>query len=407
MTPADGDAFFTSAMTFTNPFGSCVTAEKKFRTGMQSRYMAWSSVSGVTWRAAAISCFLVFTIFSNIFSLSSFLPESLLVSLSNILFPAAVLAVSVSILLKLKVFSPHKLDNAPQRPNRLTAIELIATLFVALAIPILLRSVIKRVDILSSLMDVMAALFIILAVSQRFADGRRGLGIGGPGKLKAVGFGVLLYVGVMPWLIIVEALSAIGQKLFLHEKNQLHPVLKQLEKTHSPEQILSLVVMICIIAPIAEELFFRGLLQTLIIRTIAVVRRRDTDAEHVRGGERLAGILIAAAIFAAVHLSVTADAWSWLPALFLLGVTLGYAYERTGKLWADITIHSLFNAFAVVMIVGFHAGAPATAHTPVAKPLRGITPSSVSPAGPPQQGLRPASPDLVKLRPNGVVLHAH
>ena len=322
-----------------------------------------------------------------------------MVSLSDILFPAAVLAVSTSILLKLKVFSPSKLDNAPQRPNRLTAIELIATLFVTLATPILFRYVTKRVDILSSLMDVMAALFIILAVSQRFADGRRGLGIWGPGKLKAVGFGLLLYLGVMPWLIIVEALSAIGQKLFLHEKNQLHPVLKQLEQTHSPEQILSLVVMICIIAPIAEELFFRGLLQTMIIRTIAVVRRRDTDAEHIRGGERLAGILIAAAIFAAVHLSVTKDAWSWLPALFLLGVALGYAYERTGKLWADITIHSLFNAFAVVLIVGFHAGAPATARAPVAKPLRGMTPSSVLPPGPPQQGLRPTPHILVNSQP--------
>ncbi|MGC8560463.1 MAG: CPBP family intramembrane glutamic endopeptidase [Phycisphaerae bacterium] len=302
-----------------------------------------------------------------------------MVYLSDILFPAAILMVSATILLKLKVFSPHKLDNAPQRPNRLTAIELIATLFVALATPILLHSVIKRVDILSSLMDVMAALFIILGVSGRFADGRRGLGISGRGKLKAVGFGVLLYLGIMPWLIIVEALSALGQKWLLHEKNKLHPVLKQLEQTHSPEQILSLVVMICIIAPIAEELFFRGLLQTLIIRTIAVVRRRDTDAEHVRGGERLAGILIAAAIFAAVHLSVTADAWSWLPALFLLGIALGYAYERTGKLWADITIHSLFNAFAVVMIVGFHAGAPATAHAPTVKPQHHIMPASTLP----------------------------
>jgi hypothetical protein len=108
---------------------------------------------------------------------------------------------------------------------------------------------------------------------------------------------------------------------------------------------------------------------------------------------------MAAAIFAAVHLSVTKYAWSWLPALFLLGVALGYAYERTGKLWADITIHSLFNAFAVVMIVGFHAGAPATALAPVAKPLRGMTPSSVLPPGPPQQGLRPTPHILVKSQP--------
>lgn len=307
--------------------------------------------------------------------------ELLLVQIVGILLLTAII-ISPVILIKLRVFSPVSLREAPQRPNRLNLIDLLAALFVVFATCSIFIAVTMQVDLSSSLVDVATALFIILVFRHRFADGLHGLGIWGPGKLRAVGFGVLLYVGIMPWLIVVEALSATVQKQLLHEKNQMHPVLKQLESIHSPEQILSLVVMICIIAPIAEELFFRGLLQTVIIGTIAKLRRGDANAENVRVGERLTGILVAAGIFAAVHLSVTKDAWSWLPALFLLGVALGYAYERTGRLWADITIHALFNAFAVTLVVFGHVGAPAGAHATKHAPSDQLTPKLKMPDRP-------------------------
>ncbi len=307
----------------------------------------------------------MFTIFSNIFSSVILLLESLL--LSDILPPIFLVTLLLSpyILLRLRVFSRAALGNAPQRPNQLTYIDLAAALFIALATPFIFVIFTRRADILSSIVDLAVAAFIVFVLSARFTDGRRGLGISVPGKMQAVGFGVLLYMAVMPWLIIVEVVSAIAQKTLLHEKNQMHPVLKQIEHAHSPMQILSLVVMICIIAPIAEELFFRGLLQTLLIRGIAIWRRKDSKVTEAKAGERAAGIVIAAAIFAAVHLTVINDAWSWLPALFLLGVTLGYAYERTGKLWADITIHALFNAFAVSLIIFGHVGQPPAGRSPV------------------------------------------
>ena len=54
------------------------------------------------------------------------------------------------------------------------------------------------------------------------------------------------------------------------------------------------------------------------------------------------GILVAAGFFAAVHAE-----WNAKPALFLLGVVMGYNYERTGRLWSSIVIHMLFNAINV------------------------------------------------------------
>jgi membrane protease YdiL (CAAX protease family) len=49
-------------------------------------------------------------------------------------------------------------------------------------------------------------------------------------------------------------------------------------------------------------------------------------------------ILITAVLFAAIHLS-----WTNFGVLFVLGVALGYLYERTGNLWACMVLHGLFN----------------------------------------------------------------
>jgi membrane protease YdiL (CAAX protease family) len=39
-----------------------------------------------------------------------------------------------------------------------------------------------------------------------------------------------------------------------------------------------------------------------------------------------------------------------LPALVILGIVLGYNYERSGRLWAPIMIHALFNALSIVTV---------------------------------------------------------
>jgi membrane protease YdiL (CAAX protease family) len=57
-------------------------------------------------------------------------------------------------------------------------------------------------------------------------------------------------------------------------------------------------------------------------------------------------ILISSGLFAATH----ADTGHW-PALFVLGVCLGYAYEKSGSLFRPIFIHSLFNATSIIAVL--------------------------------------------------------
>lgn len=88
-----------------------------------------------------------------------------------------------------------------------------------------------------------------------------------------------------------------------------------------------LALLATAVAPaLAEELFFRGMLQGMLTRYLP-----------------RAGVWLAALCFAAVHLS-----WSALPALFLMGMILGRVYRDHGY-WASALFHGLYNAAVLVL----------------------------------------------------------
>jgi len=93
-----------------------------------------------------------------------------------------------------------------------------------------------------------------------------------------------------------------------------------------------------VMAPLSEELFYRGLLQSLL-------RRYVPNPWWAIG--------IASAVFATSHLGLYRD---W-PALLILAVVLGYNYERTGRLIAPIALHGLFNATMIAITLSRAHGA--------------------------------------------------
>jgi membrane protease YdiL (CAAX protease family) len=84
-----------------------------------------------------------------------------------------------------------------------------------------------------------------------------------------------------------------------------------------------------LLAPVAEEVFFRGLLQSMV--------RQYTGRPWV-------AVVLTSLFFAAVH----APLWHTLPALFALSIVLGYNYERCGRLVPSVLIHVFFNGVAMV-----------------------------------------------------------
>jgi membrane protease YdiL (CAAX protease family) len=105
-----------------------------------------------------------------------------------------------------------------------------------------------------------------------------------------------------------------------------------------------------VLAPVAEELLFRGLLFR------ALLRRRSL---HVAA-------LVSASVFALVHVDVAVSQPLALVGLTLVGMVLAYAYQRTGSLLVPIAGHAAFNGITlVVAFVGDRVLNPALIPWPI------------------------------------------
>lgn len=100
----------------------------------------------------------------------------------------------------------------------------------------------------------------------------------------------------------------------------------------TPVERLWAIGLAVVVAPITEELIFRGYLYGVVKKS----------------GGRLAAMLTSAVVFAAMHNNVPA-----IPAYVVLAIGFTLAYELTGSLWASIVMHMLFNLTPVVVILCF------------------------------------------------------
>lgn len=118
---------------------------------------------------------------------------------------------------------------------------------------------------------------------------------------------------------------------FLQDDRQ--GVVQQLDDAHGLA-LVGLVVVAAILAPMLEEVLFRGLLLRALLRRLPAG----------------AAVAVSAAMFAAVHL-LDLDAAVGLPAFAVLGIVSAVFAVRTGSLARSIALHLGFNALTVVLVV--------------------------------------------------------
>lgn len=94
-------------------------------------------------------------------------------------------------------------------------------------------------------------------------------------------------------------------------------------ETATPVDRLIIIISACVVAPLAEEVIFRGYIYPVL--------KRFT--------EPIFAAIIVSLIFAIIHHNVAA-----LAPLATLSILLIVSYELTASLWVPIAIHSLFNA---------------------------------------------------------------
>lgn len=148
---------------------------------------------------------------------------------------------------------------------------------------------------------------------------------------------------IPPLFLLSEVVERIYQNVHFQHPTE-HPLLRALGEGPNPLVQCAIVIGACLIAPLWEEILFRGHIQTLLKRVTGWAAGRV----GVRRARPLAtglAILLTSALFMLVH-----PMWEW-PIIFVLAVCLGFAYERTGNLWVPITLHAAFNTASTVLFL--------------------------------------------------------
>ncbi|MCS7034569.1 MAG: CPBP family intramembrane metalloprotease [Phycisphaerae bacterium] len=118
-------------------------------------------------------------------------------------------------------------------------------------------------------------------------------------------------------------------QLIEFEHPREHEILRLLGEQSSPALRMALALAAIVAAPLFEELFFRGGLQTLLSRLLRA---------HESAGRAWLAIIVTSVPFALIH-----SLWM-APVIFLLSLCFGYVYQRTANLPAVILMHAIFNA---------------------------------------------------------------
>jgi membrane protease YdiL (CAAX protease family) len=184
-----------------------------------------------------------------------------------------------------------------------------------------------EVVVLDCVLDLAVFVAIVTATALMRQEGIARMGL----ALDRLGWGIAgAFVGIIIVLPMTFFVNAWTQMLFNHLKIpiQEHDLLKIMGSMPQVWLRWAIVLAAVVFAPLAEETFFRGCIQTLL--------RYTTNSAWL-------SVIITSALFALVH-----DKFEWLP-MFFLGLCLGYIYERTANLWMCIIIHALFNLTSIVI----------------------------------------------------------
>jgi membrane protease YdiL (CAAX protease family) len=202
----------------------------------------------------------------------------------------------------------------------------------------------NALDAVTRTLTVLAVIFLIPRLFRnRFADWGLHIRQAPGGILK----GVLGFLLTYPFLMVFGAALVFVYSLFTYKMSE-HPTFEALQQHIPHMQELLLCFVAIVVAPIAEEVFFRGIVQTTLIQFswgmfIPQLMRPDTALaipQDYRPSpfHRWGAIVITSVTFASLH------QWDQAPIIFLLSLALGYVYERTGNLWAPIALHVAFNS---------------------------------------------------------------
>ena len=134
-----------------------------------------------------------------------------------------------------------------------------------------------------------------------------------------------------PWLVLLGSLMFSGAYAIIVKAIGLDFLLPPpIPVSILGEGLLRIVngVIIGLLGPLAEEIFFRGFLMAALVSALGTLR----------------GVVVASAIFAVGHGAIAV----MLPA-FVSGLLLSWLYLRTRSIWPSFTAHAAQNLIAFIL----------------------------------------------------------
>ena len=130
--------------------------------------------------------------------------------------------------------------------------------------------------------------------------------------------------GIKGWLTIVPFVLLISliMNSLIDNQNGSNPLLEIVLNNNNYLSFFLLFVTTTLLAPLFEEIIFRGILLPTLSRDFGIIL----------------GIIVSAFIFALAHLSL-----GEMPPLFVLGIGLGITRVVSGSLLSSVIMHSLWN----------------------------------------------------------------
>jgi membrane protease YdiL (CAAX protease family) len=174
-----------------------------------------------------------------------------------------------------------------------------------------------------------AWLLIWIFLRQHQTDWRDAFGLRKNNLPHALLVALAVAIVILPAALLLEnGSAALLEKIGWPPENEA--AVRLLTDAKSPELRVYLGFFAVVLAPVAEEFIFRGMLYPFVKQL---------------GWPRLA-LFGTSFLFAAIHL----DAAIFAP-LFVLALALIWLYEKTDNLLAPIAAHSLFNAANLVILL--------------------------------------------------------
>lgn len=195
------------------------------------------------------------------------------------------------------------------------------------------RAAVFQDRVMFGLGAVLAVILVLILAKVCFARGLKGFGLRFKTIPKDFGAAFATLLAVWPlvaaMIIVTTAIGTMISHWFGGGSFEIpqHQTLTEMKESPNVALQVLLVVLAVGIVPVIEESLFRGLIQTTI-RTYL--------------GRPWLSIAITALLFASVHGNV--EHW---PALFVLAMGMGYAYEVSGSLFRPIFMHAMFNGFII------------------------------------------------------------